>query len=126
MVQEQALVGCRVLVVEDEFFLAQDLRRALERSGAQVIGPVGNLVDAMRQVMAGGFEVAVVDLNLRGQMAYSIARELRQQDVPFVFATGYDRSDIPAEFANVKIWERPFEERQLVADLARFCSRAHP
>ena len=113
-----------MLVVEDEFLLADLLQRTLEQSGAEVVGPIGNLPDAMRQAAKDGFEVAVVDLNLREEMAYPLARVLRQQEVPFVFATSYSQSAIPSEFASVKRWEKPYDEDLLVADLARICSAA--
>lgn len=118
------LAGCRVLVIEDEYFIADELNRALVQRGAEVVGPVGNLEAAMIQVEQGGFEVAVVDLNLRDEMAYAVADELSRQAIPFVLATGYDRSTIPVRFADVKRWEKPFDERQLVAEVQRLCSAA--
>jgi len=118
MPSKQALSGCRVLVVEDEYFFAEQLAQSLRQFGAKVIGPIGNLSDAMRQVQTGDFEVAVIDLNLQGEMAFPLATVLQQQGVPYVFATGYEREAIPAEFAHVTRWEKPFDEDVLVDSLA--------
>ena len=124
MVDKLPLAGCRVLVIEDEYFIADELNRALVEHGADVIGPIADLETALNQVRHGGFEVAIVDLNLWNEMAYAVADELQRQDVPFVFATGNDQSMIPPRFAAVKRWEKPFDERHLVADVERLCSAA--
>lgn len=119
MEQKQPLAGCRVMVVEDEFLFADRLLQVLEQAGASVIGPISNVPDALRQVARDGFEIAVVDLNLGSELAYPVAEALQQHNVPFLFATGYDQSVIPREFAGVICWEKPLDEAQLVADLAR-------
>lgn len=59
------LKGCRVLVLEDEYFLASDLEVALRNAGGVVLGPFGNLSEAMEQLSISNFDVAVVDINLR-------------------------------------------------------------
>ena len=81
-------------------------------------------MSGMQRSSAIDGQVAVVDLNLRNEMAYAVADELRRQNIPFVFATGYDKSMIPARFADVNRWEKPFDERQLVADVERLRSAA--
>src|SRR5215471_16504440 len=60
------LSGCRVLIVEDEYFLAADLQAALKSLGANVIALVGDLDEALVLLANGGFDIAVVDINLRG------------------------------------------------------------
>lgn len=73
-----ALPNCRVLIVEDEYFLAQDLAVALQSRGAKIAALVGELGEALEQLAGGGFDVAVVDINLKGEFAYRIADELRR------------------------------------------------
>lgn len=124
MADKLRLAGCRVLVIEDEYFIADELSRALVECGADVIGPIGDLGSALDQVQQDGFEVAIIDLNLRDEMAYAVADELQRQNIPFVFATGYDQSIIPARYADVKRWEKPFDERHLISDVERLCSAA--
>lgn len=119
MPSTQALSGCRVLVVEDEYLLAEQVAESLREFGAKVVGPIGSLADAMRQVEIGGFDIALIDLNLQGEMAFPLARALQQQGGPYVFVTGYERNAIPAEFAHVTRWEKPFSEDMLVDGLAR-------
>jgi CheY-like chemotaxis protein len=105
-----ALSGRRILVVEDEYFLADDIQNALRSLGAEVAGPVGDLDDALDLINAGGaLDGAVLDVNLRSEMVFPIARELRTRGVPFVFTTGYDKVTLGPEFDDVLVWEKPID-----------------
>ena len=107
----QMLQGCRVLVVEDEYFLADDLRSELEAHGASVIGPVGNLPDALAEVERDGFDVAIIDINLHDEPAFVLADKLVRQNIPFFFTTGYGQDAIPSRFDNVVRWEKSLRGR---------------
>jgi CheY-like chemotaxis protein len=117
------LAGCRVLVLEDEYYIAADLEAALSSAGAEVVGTIGELSKALEQVAHDAFDIAVVDINLRGESAYMIAHELQRLRIPFVFATVYGAKDIPARFRDVPVWRKPYEMKGLVADVARLCPR---
>jgi len=107
---------CRVLIVEDEWFLANDLQTALKSLGADAVALVGDIDDASILLSGGGFDVGVIDINLRGHNAFGLADELQRQGIPFLFATGYSAEVIPERFADVTRWEKPFDPR----GLARF------
>jgi CheY-like chemotaxis protein len=104
------LSGRRVLVIEDEYFLADDIARALTALGARIVGPFGDLKEATdvldRDVV---IDVAVVDVNLRTEMVFPLARALRARNVPFVFTTGYDSGAIETEFQDVRLWGKPLD-----------------
>jgi len=110
---QESPIGCRVLIVEDEWFLASDLQTALRSAGADVIALVGDVADAHAQVALGGFDVGVIDINLRGHDAFGIADELQRQGKPFLFFTGYSADLIPKRFAKVSRVEKPFDSREL-------------
>ena len=61
-VGNERLAGCRILVVEDEYFLANDLEKVLRENGALVIGPIGERAEAMTLIDNDGFDVAVIDI----------------------------------------------------------------
>jgi CheY-like chemotaxis protein len=112
---DPSLSGRRVLVVEDEYFIVEDLRRSLEANGASVIGPVNTIEDAVDQLeQAKTIDGAVLDINLQGDMAYPIADVLAARGVPFVFATGYDRLNVPPRFAAICRCEKPVDAEQIV------------
>src|SRR5262249_12259405 len=115
------LSGHRILVIEDEFFIAEALRRSLLDHGAEVIGPLPTLERAMEQVRRDGFEIAILDVNLSGTLAFPIADELKRQNIPFAFITGYSATQIPERFSSAAVWEKPFDEEQLVHETLRLC-----
>jgi CheY-like chemotaxis protein len=113
------LSGRRVLVIEDEYFLADDIARALRELGARVVGPVGELEEATSLVDADiAIDAAVLDINLQSDMIFPLARTLRARKVPFVFTTGYDRKSIEAEFGDVSLWEKPLDIPAMAHELA--------
>jgi CheY-like chemotaxis protein len=114
---------CRVLVVEDEWFLASDLQTALNSFGADEIALVGDIDDAHAQLAGGGFDVGIIDINLRGHNAFALADELQLKGIPFVFATGYSAEVIPMRFANVARWEKPFDPHMPAQSVMQLCDR---
>lgn len=107
---EKLLRGRRVLVVEDDYFLADDIRAEFERAGAEVLGPVGRVKDALDLLKScERLDGAILDINLSGEQVYDVADALSARAVPFVFATGYDAEIIPARYARVTRCEKPIE-----------------
>ncbi|MGK6321853.1 response regulator [Sphingomonas sp. DT-51] len=112
---EPALRECRVLVVEDEYLLADELTTALEEAGAVVIGPIGDLADAIALIQRGErIDAAILDVNLGGEMIFPAADLLIESGVPIVLTTGYDKSALPSRFSGVPLCEKPFAGRRLV------------
>jgi DNA-binding response OmpR family regulator len=88
----------RVLVAEDEFLAALELCDVLEEAGFEIVGPVARLRDAVSMAEAeAGLTMSVLDVNLARESSWPVARVLKARQIPFVFVTGYGRSqvDIP-------------------------------
>ena len=117
------LSGTKVLIVEDEYYLADDLSRSLATAGAQVLGPVGTLEDAEARVGEGGFDVAIVDMHLRGDFAYSVAERLGVIGVPFILTTGYYQGSLPDGLKDVPRVEKPFAPDEVVGLLSSMCPK---
>lgn len=116
---EPVLRGCRVLVVEDEYLLADDLSFALTAAGADVLGPVPTVEEAIARISAEQrIDVAVLDVNLRGDMVFPVADALIARGIPFAFATGYDHEALPDRFTGVPRVEKPFKAHRVAAILA--------
>ncbi len=104
------LRDCRLLVVEDEYMLADDLRSALEDEGAVVLGPVGHLKDALALIAAEQeIDGAVLDVNLGGDNVFEAADRLIERQIPVVFTTGYDQTAIPARYRQIARCEKPVD-----------------
>ena len=112
-----ALADRRMLIVEDEYFLADDMAQALQKLGAQVVGPVPTRDKALALLAAEPVDAAILDINLKGQMVFPVADALREQGVPFVFATGYDATAVPDAYKDVPRWEKPFKPEDLAKAL---------
>lgn len=108
------LNGTRVLIVEDEYYLADDLSRALSDAGATVIGPVATLQEAEQRLSDDAFDCAVVDMNLRGEFAFAVAERLKARNVPFVVATGYNAQSLPHALKDAPRVEKPFAPKQVI------------
>ena len=116
---QKRLEGLTVLVVEDEYYVADDLRRALERLGARVAGPVPSHAEAWEKLSGKTkIDLAVLDVNLRGEEVYDLADELARRKIPLIFATGYDEALIPERFQDFPRWQKPFDPNVLARSLS--------
>jgi len=116
MTSDISLSNLRVLVVEDEALIAMLLEDYLGEFGATIVGPASNLVDGHRLIESGGFDVALLDLNLgRGVTSYDLATELANRSVPFAFAFGADSYSLQDPFKSRPVLQKPFA----LADLER-------
>ncbi|MDG4898733.1 response regulator [Mesorhizobium sp. WSM4976] len=110
------LHGRAVLVVEDDFYLADDTRQMLEDAGAAILGPVSAADEALSLLELQRPDYAVVDVNLGAGPSFGLASALQARGIPFVFLTGYDRDIVPAQFRGVPCLPKPVDpEKVLVA-----------
>jgi two-component SAPR family response regulator len=81
--------GLRILIVEDEFLLAMELEMLLQQRGCMVLGPVSSVGQALAMLDGEPPDVALLDVNLKGERATPVAAALHARGVPFVLITGY-------------------------------------
>jgi DNA-binding response OmpR family regulator len=112
--QAVQLSGKRILLVEDEYYIADDVRRTLIAAGAEVLGPFATLPKAHEALDEGGFDCAVIDLNLHGENATPIADRLLDEGKSFAIATGYGSGAVPDRFRAVPRLEKPFDAPALL------------
>lgn len=101
------LAGARILVVEDEFYLANDLADALRAQGAEVIGPAPTAEMAEQLIAHDRPDCAILDLNLRGSRSVALAEALDRQGIRYLVLSGYDASAIPPSCAGAPYLEKP-------------------
>lgn len=109
----------RVLVLEDDYYLATDLQAALEKAGAMVVGPFCDVVDAEQALIDATPDGAFIDVNLGEGPSFDMPRALAQRQVPFAFVTGYDQVTIPQEFSGVPRFEKPVAAERVVRAMAQ-------
>jgi DNA-binding response OmpR family regulator len=101
------LAGKRILIVEDEPLIAENLAFELAAAGAQVIGRVATVTTALDVIAKTGLDGVTLNINLIGERAYAVADALVARNIPFVFVTGYDAEDVPPHHANIIRVEKP-------------------
>jgi DNA-binding response OmpR family regulator len=110
-----------VLIVEDEFLIAMDLKQMLEEDGWRVMGPVATVGAALRLLEGELPSVALLDVNLRNELVTPVAESLKERGVPFAVASAFEKPDrIGGEvLAGAPNVGKPTVERRLLAALAQ-------
>jgi CheY-like chemotaxis protein len=121
MTSETNLKGLHILVVEDETMISMMIEDMLIDLGATVVGPAGNVAQALAVIEAGGrIDGALLDVNLSGEKSFAVADALALRGVPFVFATGYGEVGVRSRYPDAPTIQKPFP----LADLTRALERA--
>lgn len=110
----------RVLVVEDEWIIAEQIATVLEDAGYEVIGPVGRVKEALVLLECGRIDAALIDINVHGDRSFEFAGALAAASIPFAFLSGYTAAEVPAWLRDRPLMQKPFEAlavRLCVADL---------
>lgn len=113
------LAGRRVLIVEDEVIVAFALECEVEDAGGEIVGPAHSLEEA-RGLLDQPIDVAILDINLNGELVWPVARALRDRGVPYVLASANcddPRATDPA-FADVPCFDKPVPVAHLIATIA--------
>ncbi len=121
----ESFAGRSVLIIEDEYFLADDLANEFARRGAEIIGPLNQVAEAIELLKSGArIDAALLDINVRNERIFPLADALRQRNIPFVFTTGYDKDWVGPEFADVPLCEKPLDLPAVVNCLAGLMPRS--
>jgi CheY-like chemotaxis protein len=120
-----SLKGIRVLVVEDNYVVADALRYLIRSYEGSVVAIVPSVERALTALAGGGVDVAVLDINLRGASAAPVAEHCRAHGVPFVFLTGYgDPGLLPEHLRGEPRLDKPVEADRLVRALLALLGRS--
>lgn len=107
----------RVLVVEDEFIIADEIASIIEGLGHAIVGPAATVDDAAAIIAGETFDFAIIDANLRGRSSAELGGLLTERNIPFCVCTGYRLDDIRAAFGDIPVIQKPVRERALAAIL---------
>ena len=97
-----------ILIVEDEPLIAMMLEDYLDSLGPRVSGSCDTVQCALDEVEKGGFDLAILDVNLKGENVWPVATRLRERNIPFVIATGGHVDPPPPEFDDAPVIEKPY------------------
>ena len=116
------LQGLCLLLVEDQHALGATLADVASDLGANVVGPVATVADALALIeRLPEVDAAILDVHLGQEASYPVADALRARRTPFLFATAHDERRLPERFRDVPLCRKPFgfpEFRRALGQLA--------
>ena len=112
--------GGSVFLVEDEVMIRMMVADMLEELGYSVAAEAGEISEAMKLAQSAEFDLAILDVNVNGKVVSPVADILAARNRPFIFATGYGSSGLPAEYRDRPALQKPFQ----IDTLARMIEQA--
>lgn len=112
-----------MLLVEEEVLIAMDVEQICQGHGAASVRTVSTAV-AVEALCAdenavADVDAAILDVKIGSLLTMELARKLEERNVPFVFATGYARSDpFFTAFPDVAVVTKPYAAVDLMGALA--------
>lgn len=106
----------RILILEDDPCIAMDLEAIVVGEGHEIVGVFSALAEA-RGHLGGGFDFALLDIDVTDGKSYEIAAALLQRHVPFAFVSASRPSELPAGLRGAAFIPKPFEEATIVSSL---------
>jgi DNA-binding response OmpR family regulator len=104
----------RVIIVEDEPLVAENLRDDLVEAGFEVVGVAPRVESALKLIEGTGFDVAIIDANLAGTSAAPAAAALSARGLPFMVLSGYAREQLQREFSEAVYIQKPYRVHKLI------------
>ncbi len=108
MPHQSDLAGRRVLVIEDEYMISMFITEALQDIGCEVVATADRIEPALEKAKVESFDIAIVDVNLRGEQTHAVVDALAERGKPFVIATGYGTDGLPERMSRSPRLCKPF------------------
>jgi CheY-like chemotaxis protein len=110
-----------ILLVEDEATVAMLIEDMLDELGYQTVASVARIGKAFELLESLDFDIAILDVNVNGELVFPLAQRLSEKGKPVVFSSGYGRGGLPAEFDHCAMLAKPFsiEDLQRALEAAR-------
>lgn len=110
------MTPARIMIVEDDFIIADEIASIVGDAGYAVIGPIASVKEAETRLTADRPDFAVVDANLRETSSATLIHALREMGIPFCLCTGYRLDDL-GEFGEAVVLQKPVDPRSLVTTI---------
>lgn len=86
-----------------------------------MVSDLGHEVVGISQTLAAGLieaegiecDMAILDINLNGELSFPVARKLIDRSIPIMFASGYGAAALEQDFRHLTIISKPFSMAQL-------------
>jgi CheY-like chemotaxis protein len=98
-----------VFLVEDEVMIRMMVADMLGELGYSIAAEAGEINEAIRLAQSVEFDLAILDVNVNGKVISPVADLITARNRPFIFATGYGSSGLPAEYRDRPALQKPFQ-----------------
>ncbi len=115
---DRPLSDLNIVILEDDYYQAQDCRMILEEAGARVVSISATLPDLERLLAEVPVDLMLIDINLGHGLSFDFARSLKERAIRFAFLTGYDAEMLPDDLAGSPYLSKPANGARIVAALA--------
>lgn len=112
-----ALHGFSILIVEDDPLIGLGIAEMIRSARGTVVGPAASSREALAAIEGQELHGAILDISLRGETVFDLARVFRDRAIPFVFLTGHFEPEVPGQFQNIPILEKPCIASEIVLSL---------
>ena len=116
----------KIIIVEDEFIVSEDLRLIVEKAGNTVPGVAASVEEAIALIDLHKPGLVLLDINLEGKLTgIDLGRILKEEAIPFIYISAYSNQSI-LEAANATqpygFLVKPFREKDVLValDIARY------
>jgi DNA-binding response OmpR family regulator len=106
----------RVLILEDDPFIALDLQTILEGEGHEIVGVFDSISEA-REHLEDSFDYALLDIDVVGGKSFGLASELYERHIPFAFVSASRPAEVPPGLRHAAFISKPFEERAVLSSI---------
>lgn len=117
------LLGIRVLILEDDFWQAEDSRDRLIEAGAEIVVMTGSISAAIGSLTAQPCDIGLLDINLMGLQSFDLARAILERGVPVLFITGYEPNMVPFDLTDIPLITKPFDWPMAIARIRQLVGK---
>jgi CheY-like chemotaxis protein len=101
--------GVSIFLVEDEVMIRMMVADMLGELGYSIAAEAGDIGEAIKLAQSIEFDLAILDVNVNGKVISPVAELIAARNRPFIFATGYGSSGLPAEYRDRPALQKPFQ-----------------
>ncbi|PKR89959.1 response regulator [Pleomorphomonas diazotrophica] len=113
-----------ILIVEDEWLIAEDYASTLTQAGYYVVGPCPSVDAALAALDQESIDAAVLDIQLHDETSFPVAKRLQSLGIPFAFLSGQGREHLPSELATCSLLPKPVARAALLTVASQLSSDA--
>ncbi len=113
--------ACQILIVEDEYIIANDLELILHEAGYPVLGVADSVAEALMLIEQQQPDMVLLDIYLKGkETGIDLAKQLEDKGIPFIYISANDNKSV---LEAVKATQpsgyivKPFREKDLLTTL---------